>query len=237
MPTLLLDHASKPGSTGLLGETLRDHGHRIRVVRLAVGEALPGDLDDVDAIVLGDGAQTLLSNAPAWAEGEMGLVKEAFTRQMPICGLGFGARVLAKALGGEIVAGGDGGWRDLTLNFAGREDPLYKGIPWSMPWVIHQTESIAKLPDGSTAFGTTPVSGGKPAVRSFSAGVFAFGFEQKWWLDPALARDEASSEIAAGWSTNGANSMRHGRRLAESIALYLMPVDRVHAGRVKDLHY
>jgi GMP synthase (glutamine-hydrolysing) len=236
MPTLLLDHASKPGSTGLLGATLREYGHRIRVVRLAAGEPLPVDLDDVDAIVLGDGVQTLLANAPAWAEGEIALVKDAFARQMPICGLGFGARVLVKALGGEIVAGGDSGWRDLTLNFPGREDPLYKGIPWSMPWAINQGESIGKLPEGSTPFGTTPVAGAKPAVRSYSAGVFAFGFEQKWWLDESLARIE-SGDIAAGWATNGANSVRHGRRLAESIALYLMPVDRVHAGRVKDLHY
>ena len=237
MPTLLLDHAAKPGSTGILGETLREHGHRIRVVRLAAGEPLPVDLDDVDTIVIGDGPQTLLSAAPAWAEGEMGLVREAHARQMPICGLGFGARLLAKALGGELAAGGDAGWRDLKLAFPGREDPLYKGIPWTLPQVIAQGESIAKLPDGSTPFGSTAVSGAKPATRSFAAGVFAFGFEHKWWLDESLVRAEQGGDIAGGWATHGATSMRHGRRLAESIALYLMPIDRVNAGRVKDLHY
>jgi hypothetical protein len=30
-------------------------------------------------------------------------------------------------------------------------------------------------------------------------------------------------------------SMHYGRRIAESIALYLMPIDRVNAGRVTDL--
>ena len=236
MSTLLLDHAVKPGSTGLLGETLREYGHRIRVVRLAAGEPLPNDLDEVDAIVLGDGTQTLLANAPAWAEGEMALVREAHARQIPICGLGFGARVLVKALGGELAAGGDSGWRDLKLNFPGREDPLYKGIPWTLPSAINQAESIAKPPEGGTPFGSTAVTGGKPAVRSLSVGVFTFGFEHKWWLTDALARDEAA-DVASGWATHGQGSMRHGRRLAESIALYLMPVDRVNAGRVKDLHY
>jgi hypothetical protein len=59
MPTLLLDHSPRVGSTGLLGQTLREYGHRINVVRVAPAEraadALPGDLDDVDAIVLSDG--------------------------------------------------------------------------------------------------------------------------------------------------------------------------------------
>jgi GMP synthase-like glutamine amidotransferase len=237
MPTLLFDHGTRPGSTGLLGETLREYGHRMRVVRLASGDALPPDLDDVDAIVVGDGGQTLLSGAPAWAEGEMALLREAHGRQIPICGLGFGARLLAKALGGEIVSGEDAGWRDLKLNFPGREDPLYKGIPWTLPQVIRQSESIAKLPDGGTPYGSTAVAGTKPVTRSFAVGVFTFGFEHKWWLDQSLAQTEGSGDIASGWSTHGAQSMRFGRRLAESIALYLMPVDRVHAGRVKDLHY
>lgn len=207
------------------------------MARLAAGDSLPSDLDEVDAILLGDGTQTLLANAPAWAEGEMALVREAQSRQIPICGLGFGARVLVKALGGELSAGGDSGWRDLKLTFPGREDPLYKGIPWTLPSAISQTESIAKLPEGGTSYGSTAVAGGKPAVRTFSVGVFSFGFEHKWWLTDALAREEAAGDVVAGWATQGANAMRHGRRLAESIALYLMPVDRVNAGRVKDLHY
>ncbi len=237
MPTLLFDHGSRPGSTGLLGETLREYGHRMRVARLAGGDALPPDLDDVDAIVIGDGPQRLLANAPSWAEGEMELIRQAHARQIPMCGLGFGARVLAKALGGELASGGDAGWRDLKLSFPGREDPLYKGIPWTLPQVIHQSESIAKLPEGGTPYGATAVAGAKPATRSFAVGVFTFGFEHKWWLDQELAAAEAAGEVSSGWASHGAQSMRFGKRLAESIALYLMPVDRVHAGRVKDLHY
>jgi GMP synthase (glutamine-hydrolysing) len=240
MPTLLIDHGPKPGTTGLLGETLREYGHRIRVVRVApasgTADALPADLDDVDAIVLADGPQTLLANTPTWADAEMALVKEAFARQLPVCGLGFGARVLAKSLGGGIVAAADSGWRDLKLNFAGREDPLYKGIPWTYSQVIHQPESIGKLPEGATEFGSTTALGGKPTIRSFAAGVFAFGFEHQWWLDAGLAQSLPAS-IASDWAERGQESMRHGRRLAESIALYLMPVDRVHTGRIKDLHY
>jgi GMP synthase-like glutamine amidotransferase len=242
MPTLLFDHGPKAGTTGILGETLREYGHRMKVVRLG-SDALPTDLDDVDAIVLSDGPQTLLSGAPAWAAAEMALVREAQSRQLPICGLGFGARLLVAALGGELSAEGDVGWRDLKLNFPGREDPLYKGIPWTLTQLIAQRESIVKLPEGATPYGATATPGAKPSTRSFSAGVFAFGFEHQWWLNAALASSLAATAgadgaaITAGWNEFGANSMRHGRRLAESIALYLMPVDRVNSGRVKDLHY
>lgn len=242
MPTLLLDHGPKPGTTGILGDTLREYGHRMNVVRL-VADALPADLDDVDAIVLSDGPQTLLANAPAWAEAEMALVKEAHARQLPICALGFGARLLVKALGGELAAEGDFGWRDLKLNFPGREDPLYKGIPWSLTQLIAQRESIAKLPEGSTPFGSSAKPGAKPVTRAFSAGIFTFGFEHQWWADAGVVASVAASAgpdasaVSGGFAEFGAGSIRHGRRMAESIALYLMPVDRVNAGRVKDLHY
>jgi hypothetical protein len=43
--------------------------------------------------------------------------------------------------------------------------------------------------------------------------------------------------LRAGWAAHGAHSQRIGRRIAESVAQFLMPVDRVSAGRVKDLHY
>jgi GMP synthase-like glutamine amidotransferase len=250
MPTLLLDCGPKPGCTGVLGTTLREYGHRTKVVRVApatgTADPLPPDLDDVDAIVLADGPQTLASAPPAWAERAMELVREAHARQTPILGLGFGARLLAKALGGELAAEPCTGWLETTLSPVGREDPLFKGLPWTLGQVLWQQESIAKLPDGATPYATSAGAPGRPkAVRGFSAGVFAFGFEHQWWLDGAAfemlvgsRRDLGdASALHAAWKTHGAMSMHYGRRIAESVALYLMPIDRVNAGRVKDLHY
>jgi len=252
MPTLVFEHTPFAGAAGILGTTLRNYGHRFRFVRPAsasgLPDAMPDDLDDVDAIVATDGAQTLLTNSPSWAAAEMALLQQAHARQIPIVGLGFGARILAKALGGELSAEGDHGWQPNTLSFVGREEPIYKGIPWSTPQLFWQSESLAKLPDGAVSYSasvrhahvpraqpaTPPLP--KPTIRAFAAGVFTFGFEHQWWLDATMfARVGAPHEVQ--WSDHGAVSERLGARIAENIALYLMPVDRVNAGRTKDLHY
>ncbi|MBL9148760.1 MAG: gamma-glutamyl-gamma-aminobutyrate hydrolase family protein [Phycisphaerae bacterium] len=258
MPTLLIDHSPRVGSTGLLGQTLREYGHRINVVRVAPAgnaagsgaDALPSDLDDVDAIVLSDGPQTLASNPPAFVAAESALIKAAHARQMPILGLGFGARLLATALGGEVAAQPDAGWLELKLTFPGREDPLYKGVPWTSTACFCQAEAITKLPEGATPFAHAGQPGTKPNVRAFAAGVFAFGVEHLFGLtdetfDHLLASQGdllgrvpgGADSLRNGWREYGQTSMRIGQRIAESIALYLMPVDRMSAGRVKDLHY
>ncbi len=249
MPTLIFEHGPHAGGTGILGATLRTYGHSLRFVRpagIGAGSGLPLDLDDVDAIVVGDGPQTLVAGAPDWIEGEMTLLRQAHARQMPIIAFGFGARLLAKALGGEIIAEGDFGWSDITLSATGREDPLYKGWPWTITQLQWQRESIGRLPEGAIAYASSAKPGGKPVTRAYSAGVFAFGFEHQWWLDRELLEVvvQATTQGGAdggsargGWKDFGAMSAHYGSRLAESIALYLMPVDRVNAGRVKDLHY
>ncbi|MDZ4829010.1 MAG: hypothetical protein SGJ09_02275 [Phycisphaerae bacterium] len=250
MPTLVLEHGDRPGSSGILGETLREYGHKLRYVMVGAGEALPADLDDVDGIVATDGPQRLVDGAPRAVE----FIAQAHARSLPIVGLGFGARLLAKALGGEIVAGTACGWHEVKLAYSGREDPMYTGVAWSSRQLVWQAETIAKLPPGMTAFAyANKVAGSstaKPTICSSSAGVFAFGFEHRWELDGELFERQLASraqdlsalgatadELRAGWREYGDTSMRIGRRMAESVALFLMPVERRSAGRVKDLHY
>jgi hypothetical protein len=138
----------------------------------------------------------------------------------------------------------------MKLTFPGREDPLYKGVPWTSMACFAQAEAITKLPDGATPFAHAGAPGAKPNVRAFAAGVFAFGFEHLFGLteesfgQTLAAQSELVGRVPGGaealrngWRDHGQASMRIGQRIAESIALYLMPVDRMSAGRVKDLHY
>jgi GMP synthase (glutamine-hydrolysing) len=249
MPTLVLELSSRPGASGLLGATLREYGHRFRSILPERGEPLPPDLDDIDAIVLTDGPQRFASSAPAWSALAQELLRAAHAASLPIVGLGAGARLLALSLGGtvEAASGPDHlvGWHDLRLSAVGREDPLYKGVPWTTRQFLLASEVIRTLPAGGVPLAT---AGASLLPKAFSVGVFTFGFEHRWELDGDLFERtlaERSGELAGadatalrvGWSANGEASMRIGRRIAESIALYLMPIDRVSAGRVKDLHY
>ena len=250
MPTLVLEHGDRPGSSGILGEALRAYGHKLRFVMVGAGEGLPSDLDDVDGIVATDGSHTLGVHAPAWAPRVMDLLAAAQARSLPIVGLGLGARLLSKALGGEVSSGGECEWIETKLVYAGREDPMYAGIAWTSQQFYWQSESITKLPTGATMLAQSGKLGKNPAIRAFAAGVFAFGFENRWELDSVLfehqlsvrsseltAMGTMSDRLRAAWREHGEMSMRIGRRMAESVALFLMPVERRSVGRVKDLHY
>lgn len=235
MPTLTFELGQRPGGAGILGTTLRAYGHRLRPVMVAAGEALPPDLDDVQAIVVTDGEATLTEAAPGWLEPLQSLLRVAHGNSLPIAALGLGARVLATALGGTVAKEPLVGWNELLLTDVGRESPIYAGVPWRLGQWFDQKESILALPPGSTALASAGVGAGR-RTRAFSAGVFAFAFEHRWELEQA----EFAVRPTGGGPDSGeaiAASERIGRRLAESIALYLMPVDRMIAGRVKDLHY
>ena len=101
MAILVFEHSDVTGSERL-GETLRNHGHVLRVVSLHLGDAVPYDLDDVDGVVCCGGAGSALDDGQSWLEPQMDLLREAHERQMPIVGICLGSQILARALGGEV---------------------------------------------------------------------------------------------------------------------------------------
>jgi len=250
MPLLLIEHARLAPGAGIVGETLREYGQRIRTVRIDRGEALPPDLDGIHGIVVGDGPQALAGGVTGPLEAELALLRAAKGADLPILGLGLGARLLALSLGGEIASCGaspDIGWAPISLAWPAREDPLFKGWPWTPTQCFWRREFVAKLPDGAVSLGQGP----NGRLAGFSAGIFQYGFD--WPLgwraadtdeaartrgdDIAACPRLAADEIRAATARHGAESERLARRFAEQVALFLMPTDRISAGRVKDLHY
>jgi GMP synthase-like glutamine amidotransferase len=249
MPLLLIEHSRIAPGAGLVGETLREYGQKFRTVRLDRGESLPGDLDGIHGIVACDGPQSI-AGGPGPLAAELSLLKAAKDADLPILGLGLGARLLASALGGEIAPCGgspDLGWHPITLSWPAREDPLFKGWPWTPTQCFWRREFVAKLPEGCASLGTGP----NGRFAGFSAGVFQYGLD--WPVDwrpsdvveatRVRAEDVASAPgldaeaIRAGTQRFGDDAARLARRFAEQVALFLMPTDRISAGRVKDLHY
>jgi GMP synthase-like glutamine amidotransferase len=249
MPLLLLEHSRIAPGAGLVGETLREFGQRFRTVRVDLGDPLPVDLDGIHGVIACDGPQSLAGGAGSLA-AEIALLRAAKGAELPILGLGLGARLLAASLGGEIAPCGgspDLGWHPFTLSWPAREDPLFKGWPWTPTQCFWRREFVAKLPEGCVPLATGP----NGRIAGFSAGIFQYGLD--WPLDwrgadvveasrqrkedvsatPGLNADA----IRAGTERFGPDSERLGRRFAEQVALFLMPTDRISGGRVKDLHY
>ena len=123
MATLVFEHSQNVGCDRL-GETLRDHGHRLEFVRLHKGDPVPDSLENIDAVITCGGAFNIQDN-PDWLEPQMDLLRQANALALPIVGICLGSQILAAALGGEVgklESGVQLGWHEVKLNHIGRED-------------------------------------------------------------------------------------------------------------------
>jgi GMP synthase-like glutamine amidotransferase len=246
MSTLVIEHGCNCGP-GRLGDVLREHGHRLRTIRIHEGKLLPGDLENVDAIVATGGVQNVHEALP-WMEQEMELLRQAHALALPIVGMCLGNQLLAAALGGEVgpVRGGiQLGWIEVELNHIGREDPLFAGIAWKSMQPHWNRYGVTKLPPGAR---TLAMSAGHP-IEAWAAGLRTYGFGFHPEIEPgafaAWAGEDPEGLVEVGISLEDLQRQtemmyptyeRLTRRLFENIALLLMPVDRRY-GVAKEIHH
>ena len=232
---------------GRLGDHLRDHGHRLRIVELHHAMPLPPDLDDVDGLISMGGPMNVgEDDRHPWLSGEMELIKQAHEREIPIVGICLGAQLVAAALGGEVgpmqpgeattAEGVEAGWHPVQLSFPGTTDTIHQGIPWrTMQFHLHGQE-VKKLPPQDA----TPLSGSQACkTQAFRVGLttYAFQYHFEWsrkqidavmhdqseWLrtkaiDPGTITGETQDHYAV---------YRHlGDRLCDNITNLLMPLDK-----------
>ena len=69
MAILVIQH-SKISDPGHLGTALRQHGQKVRTVRIDLGQPLPTDLDDVHGVVSLGGPQSA-NDSDAWVAQEL----------------------------------------------------------------------------------------------------------------------------------------------------------------------
>ncbi len=88
MAIVVFEHSATTGALRLAA-TLRDYGHKLRVVGLNEHDEIPKDLDDVDGVVTTGGPQSANDDHP-WAEPEMRFLQVAHEAELPIVGLCLG---------------------------------------------------------------------------------------------------------------------------------------------------
>ncbi len=250
MAIIVLEHSESAGCRRL-GATLRDHGHRLRVIEVHDSGSVPVGLHDVDGVISCGGPQSLQANAP-WLDREMDLLRAAHAAALPVVGICLGSQILGQALGGEVgrVEGGDGGielgWHEVCLTEVGREDPILSGQPWRSMQVHWHREHLQTPPPGGRVLACSQRS----PVQAWALGLRTYGFQ----YHPEV--DETSVEC---WAAQEPQALQEARitierlreetrcyypafkrlsdRLLELIALYLMPADRRIAGLARDLHH
>ena len=216
------------GAPGLLGRTLREFGQQVRQVEAHKAETMPVDLDEVHGIIVSGGG----SSTGASAGSIEAFVREGVKREIPVLGIGAGSRLVARTLGGEVGSAAERGIVSVKLNAVGREEPLFAGQRWTSEQPVWNDECVTKLPEGARAFGSTP--GAKFAAWGLGPWVVGIDWHPEWDAKEIAEAAKAAGPVA---SSSIAAIERLGRLFAERVSLILMPVDRMVAGRARDVRH
>jgi len=235
MSLLVLQHHPEEHAARL-GQTLRDHGHKLRVIRLDLNQPLPVDLDDVDGLVIMGGPQNVdeVEQSP-WLADEMDLIRRAKAAGLPMVGICLGAQLVAKALGGEVaaMAAPEVGFGLTKLTMPKFVDPVMQGIRWQFMQFHMHGQEVTKLPPDAAPLCFSD----KCKIQAFRVGLNVYCFQYHFEADKALIEKFAqfsmvskagldSQTILKQMEEHYEEYKRLSQRQCENIALLLMPVDR-----------
>ncbi|WP_106475851.1 type 1 glutamine amidotransferase [Phytohalomonas tamaricis] len=162
-----------------LSDWLTGMGHSHNTRHLYAGE-IPPQLSEFDAlVVLGGPMRTEDPDAHPWIKRERKLIERALNSAKPVLGIGFGAQLIAEALGAIISRGTytELGWHTVT-----RSDECELALPATFE-AFHCHSDIFGLPDDAAPIGATPAS----PVQGFS------------WDDGRVVALQFHLEVTAPW--------------------------------------
>ncbi len=186
---------------GTLDPLLKQAGFRIRYVNFGRNPGEHPSLDGYAALIILGGPM----NADNTIEfphltTEVALIKEALQRDMSILGICLGAQLLAKALGGNVLAdaGREIGWHSVDVTDAGQNDPVLSTFG-KRKEVFQWHDDVIELPAGTDHLARSE----NCPVQAFRHGEHAYGFQFHLEVDAALIErwlnvPQHQSELADG---------------------------------------
>ncbi len=148
-PIRIFRHVDCEGP-GYLLTVLERHGLPYELVRIDAGEAVPMRVDDVAGLVFMGGSMSANDDLP-WIAAELELIRRAVAVDLPVLGHCLGGQLMAKALGGEVVANPvkEIGWLDVTVadNDTGRK--WFPGVPGRFE-AFHWHGERFSIPEGAS---------------------------------------------------------------------------------------
>ena len=158
-------------------------GVALRVVEVHAGARLPARLAGADAVVATGSPRSVTERAP-WMLRTAAWLRDAADRGVPVLGVCFGHQLLAMAYGGSVgrnPRGRELGTVRCTLTAAGREDPLFAGVPGAFEVQATHEDEVRALPPGAELLATN----GTSAIQAFRAGPLVRAVQFHPELDPA----------------------------------------------------
>ncbi len=146
-----------------LGATLRDHGFKLDIRKVAKPndpDPVPPNLDDYQGVVSLGGPQHA-NESPAsvgpWMDAEIELIKEAHQRELPLVGICLGHQLIARALGGtvDIAESPEWGFTKVSLGVPGQTESMLGGMPWDTMQFQSHRDIVAEAPPGATVLASS----------------------------------------------------------------------------------
>jgi GMP synthase-like glutamine amidotransferase len=156
--TVLVVQHQADGGLGRLRPYL-EAAARVDVRRPDLGDALPGDLDGADGlVVLGGSAAAWEDERAPWLPHTRALLARAVDERVPTLGICLGAQLLALVTGGRVergAAGIEAGLSTITPTPAADGDALMGALPaGGYPGTQGHSDAITELPPGAVLLAT-----------------------------------------------------------------------------------
>ncbi|MEQ8893537.1 MAG: glutamine amidotransferase, partial [Sandaracinaceae bacterium] len=166
----------------------------VRTVAVEAGEALP-DPETLRGVVV-TGSSALVTDRLEWSERTGAWLRAAVDAEIPMLCICYGHQLLADTLGGTVGANRKGreiGAIDVTLNEAGRADPLFEGLPETLRVSSSHRQQVLALPEGAVALGHNEMD--PHQAYRLGARVWGVQFHPEWDDGVIRAYLEARREI------------------------------------------
>lgn len=172
-------------------------------VTIVSGDQVPGTAADFDGIILlGGGFMPDDYERAPWLPTESALATDALESGTPLLGICLGAQLLAQVAGGVVKASyGTPEWGSTTIRLlpASDEDPIFAGLPETIPMIEHHRDRITELPPAAVHLASSDAC----PIQAFRVGPAAWGVQfhpeqlaarVKTWDSAALAREGVDLE-------------------------------------------
>jgi GMP synthase (glutamine-hydrolysing) len=173
MDVLALIHGDEARS-GIFAEAAEARGDRIEEWSIAWGTPPPRPLDDYPAVLVFGGAMHAdQDHLHPWLHEETMLLQRLLDQRTPVLGVCLGVQMIARAAGAPVgpVEHPEIGWHDVELTQAGRDDPLFRGLPASFPALQWHFYTYG-IPAGGVELARSAV-----CTQSFRLGEAAWGVQ------------------------------------------------------------
>lgn len=128
----------------------RLHPRQLRIVDVAIGEALPPPREVAGAIITGSAA--MVTTRQSWSERTAGWIRDAMDAELPLFGVCYGHQLMAHALGGRVdylPGGREIGTQTIELSALAARDPLTGTLPTRFRAHTTHEQSVIEPPVGA----------------------------------------------------------------------------------------